>query len=283
LKIKILLSIISIILAACTQAKFAVVNAPSITYDGTITSNITYGDLPRQNLDIYQPETTNPTLPVIIFFHGGRWTDGNKDQYKFVGLTLSKLGYVVVVPNTRLYPEIKHPVFVEDAAQAIAWVHNNIDIYNGQVDNVFLMGHSSGAHIASLAISDKSYLAKYNLKPSIVSAFAGLSGPYDFIPEAADLRGMFGPPANYPTMQISSYIDGNEPPMLLLHGQKDKAVILRNLKMAENAIKNHNGIVETHIYADADHVDTVAALSWVNPANLDVATRVNDFFRKYIK
>lgn len=276
------MTLFSLLLSACTEAKFAVVNIPAITYDGVITKNVAYGDLPRLTLDIYQPETIKQTLPVIVFFHGGRWSFGDKDQYKFVGMTLSKMGYVVVMPNTRLYPDVKHPVFVEDATGAIAWVHKNINQYNGQSSNLFLSGHSSGAHIASLVIADNRYLAKHDLKPSIVSAFAGLSGPYDFIPEADDLKDIFGPPSNYPTMQISTYIDGDEPPMLFLHGRKDKAVILRNLRLAREAIERNNGIVESHVYPDADHVDTVAALSWVNPANLDVASHMDQFFRQFL-
>jgi dipeptidyl aminopeptidase/acylaminoacyl peptidase len=83
-------------------------------------------------------------------------------------------------------------------------------------------------------------------------------------------------------MQISTYIDGDEPPMLFLHGRKDKAVILRNLRLAREAIERNNGIVESHVYPDADHVDTVAALSWVNPANLDVASHMDQFFRQFL-
>lgn len=275
----------SFIATACSQAKFSVANAPSITFNGEIVKDIPYGDLDRQRLDIYKPANLaeRGSAPVIVFFHGGRWTDGNKDQYKFVGMALANKGYITVVPNTRLYPQVKFPAFVEDAAKAIAWTADNIDWYKGRKQNIFLSGHSSGAHIAALAVTDERYLQAYGKTPSVISAFAGLSGPYDFTPEAADLKDMFGPPSNYPNMQISTFANGNEPPMLFIHGGEDETVKIENLKKAKQAILNANGRVETQIYPDANHIDPVAALSWINPGNLPIATRMDQFFKKYMK
>lgn len=268
--------------SSCLDLKFAIANAPSITFDGTVHKNIAYGHHEQQKLDIYQPPNIKDA-PVIIFYHGGRWTVGNKDQYKFAGLTLAKKGYVVVLPNTRLYPDVKFPSFVEDTALAMAWTHANIHNYKGQTQNVFVSGHSSGAHMASIAMTDQRYLKKHNMSSKIISGFAGLSGPYDFIPEADDLKDMFGPPDNYKNMQISTFIDGNEPPMLFIHGKKDTAVIMRNLHLAKEAIETKGGIVETHIYDDADHAAPMAALSWVNPDDLDVVNRIDHFFKKHMK
>ncbi|MEJ0006612.1 MAG: hypothetical protein WDM77_09705 [Steroidobacteraceae bacterium] len=56
-------------------------------------------------------------VPVIVFWYGGSWTEGNKDEYRFVGAALASLGYVAVLPNYRLYPQVKFPQFLDDAAQ----------------------------------------------------------------------------------------------------------------------------------------------------------------------
>jgi len=77
--------------------QFALVNAPALTYDGEISEDVPYGELIRQKLDIYVPNIDQETFPVVVFFHAGRWTDGSKEQYKFVGMTLSNMGYVVVM------------------------------------------------------------------------------------------------------------------------------------------------------------------------------------------
>jgi acetyl esterase/lipase len=268
------------ILTACSEAKFAIANAPQLTYKGEIIRDVAYGVHERQKLDIYIPQTEEASLPVIVFFHGGRWSFGSKDQYKFVGLTLSKMGYIVVLPNHRLYPEVKHPAFIKDGAKAVAWVHENIGEYGGN-ERLYLSGHSSGAHIAAMLNADESYLKAYDLSPDIINAFAGISGPYDFEPEEPDLKDMFGPPSNYSTMQVTSYINGDEPPMLLLYTKPDKAVHIRNLQLLKQKILSEGGMVETRIYQKGDHIDAIAALSWANPADLPIAEDMVRFFRDH--
>jgi len=91
-------------LVACTPLQFAVVNAPTLTYDGQISKDVLYGQLPRQNLDIYVPNIEQETFPVVVFFHGGRWIDGSKDQYKFVGTTPSNISVKNLDCNLGLSP-----------------------------------------------------------------------------------------------------------------------------------------------------------------------------------
>ena len=188
------LSFQSFILSACTSASFFVANLPQYFSDIKQIQNVSYGDEAYQKLDIYVPQVEGDrTFPVIVFFHGGRWTDGNKDQYSFVAMTLAKYGFVVVVPDYAKYPKVKFPVFIEDSAQAVAWTHDNIGNFRGQSENLFLSGHSSGAHMAALVATDPSYLKKYKKERGVINAFVGLAGPYDFEPEEPDLKDMFGP------------------------------------------------------------------------------------------
>jgi acetyl esterase/lipase len=265
------------LLVACTPLQLAVVNAPTLTYDGQISKDIPYGQFSRQKLDIYVPNIDQETFPVVVFFHGGRWTDGSKDQYKFVGMTLSNMGYVVVLPNTRLYPDVKFPTFVEDAAKSVAWVYKNIVRYKGN-QNLFISGHSSGAHLGSLIIADNSYLATHRLKPNIVNAFAGLSGPYDFVPKAPDIKEMFGPPENFPNMVVTNFINGDEPPMLLIYTREDNIVHPRNLEALKAGIEKADGNVQTIIYETGGHVAPLAAFSWANPSDLPVPIDMDYLF-----
>ena len=271
---------ILLLLSACSQTKFTIVNLSSLTYDGKILQNISYGDDARQKLDVYIPKTSEKLLPVIVFFHGGRWTFGSKEQYKFAAISLSKKGYIVVVPNTRQYPKIKFPVFIEDGAKAISWVNTNI-VKFGANKKLYISGHSSGAHIGALITADETYLKKENLKTNIITAFAGISGPYDFEPNEPDLIDIFGPSTNFINMKVTSFIDGNEPPMMLLYTSKDKVVGVRNLNLLKKAINDSDGKVETKIYENGNHVDSIAALSWINPANLPVSKDIDEFFKQY--
>lgn len=275
-----LLFTLTMFLVACTPLQFALVNVPSLTYEGKISEDIPYGQFSRQKLDIYVPNIEQATFPVVVFFHGGRWTDGSKEQYKFVAMTLSNMGYVVVIPNTRLYPDVKFPTFVEDAAKSVAWVYKNIANYKGN-QNLFVSGHSSGAHLGALIIADASYLAAHKLRPNIVTAFAGISGPYDFVPKAPDIKDMFGPADNFPNMVVTNFIDGDEPPMLLIYTDEDDTVHPRNLEALRAGIEKSNGSVQSIVYKTGGHAAAVAAFSWANPSNLSVPRDIDNFFKTF--
>ncbi len=252
--------------SACTQINMAIVNAPTYFDDVKIVKNIAFGKEKWQRLDIYTPPDTAPDkkFPVIVFYYGGRWEEGSKNLYKFVGSALAKEGYMVAIPDYRKYPEVKFPVFVEDGAQSLSWVYDNIEQYGGNKNEIHIAGHSAGAHIASLLATDARYLQRQNKDRSIViKDFVGLAGPYAFIPHEDDLKDMFGPPSNYPQMQATTFVDGRQPPMLLLWGDKDQYVGKFNMDKLSERIKAKGGCVETKVYSDTDHIWLLGDLSWI--------------------
>lgn len=268
-------------LSACSSASFFVANVPLAFTDLDRFSDVPYGKEPWQKLDIYAPKSLKSPAPVLVFFYGGRWTFGNKEQYAFAALPFVKKGYIVVVPDYAKYPDVKFPTFVEDGAKSVAWVHDNIVAYNGDIERLYISGHSSGAHIAALINSDPRYLKAEGKNRSIIAAFAGLSGPYDFIPDEEDLKDMFGPADNYKNMQVTTFIDGKQPPMILLHGKEDKTVIMRNLLRLKDRIEKKGGVVEAKIYDGIDHKEIVGTLSWVWQDKAPVANDMDAFFKKY--
>ena len=147
-------------------------------------------------------------LDVVVFFYGGRWTYGAKEDYRFVAATFVKEGFVVVIPDYRKYPQVRFPVFVEDGAKALAWVSDHIVEWHGNPARIHVVGHSAGAHIGTLLTADARYLAEEGKDRSLtIHDFAGLAGPYAFTPDEPDLEDMFGPPQNYPIMQVTTFID----------------------------------------------------------------------------
>lgn len=277
------ISLISLLfIAACTRAGFFVANLPASFDKNQTVLNVEYDKTSRQTLDIYKPAVpSQKPLPVLVFFYGGRWEDGHKEDYRFVASRFVDAGYVVVIPDYRKYPAVKFPAFVDDGADAIAWVHYNIAAYGGDADRLYLMGHSSGAHIAALLTADEHYLKNRKIDPKIIRAFAGLAGPYDFTPDDADLVDMFGPPAKYPQMQVTTFIDGHEPPMLLLQGVDDTTVKLYNLEKLKARIEQKGGAVKSILYTGIDHVGIAAALSWVKKGDAPVVQDVLTFFKAH--
>ncbi len=267
--------------SACAPTSFFVANIPVAFTDAQKYADISYGAEEWQKLDIFVPKTVSAPAPVLVFFYGGRWTFGNKEQYAFAALPFVERGYIVVIPDYSKYPRVKFPTFAQDAAQATAWVYDHIGAYHGDNRRLYLSGHSSGAHLAALVAVDPVYLQNMGKDRTIVSGFAGLAGPYDFIPEDEDLKDMFGPPEHYPRMQVPTFVDGHQPPMLLLHGADDVDVIQRNLNRLKAKIDDRGGVVESNIYPGIDHKEIIGALSWVWQDKAPVRDDMIDFFERH--
>lgn len=247
-------------LVACAGQQILNTFSPSSGY--TLTADVPYGQDPRQRMDIYQPvDATN--APVVVFFYGGRWSDGDKALYRFIGEAFSSLGYLTVVPDYRLYPQVKFPAFVDDGAQAVMAARELARRYGGNPDKLFVMGHSAGAHICAMLATDSSYMNKFGGQRSMISGFIGMAGPYDFLPiYAHDLADMFGPPSRYEQSQPINYVDDQLPPMLLLHGENDTTVYVKNSRNLANAASKAGAPdVTLKTYSSLSHARIIAVLS----------------------
>ncbi len=271
----------SLLLAACAQASLTAANLPTHFDHTDVKRDIAFGPDAWQKMDIYLPEDKRGKHDVIVFYYGGRWESGSKDQYRFVGATLAKQGYVVAIPDYRKYPQVKFPVFVEDAALSLSWVADNIAAYGGDASRIHVVGHSAGAHIGSLLATDASYLRAQGKDRHVIRDFVGLAGPYAFTPDVPDLQAMFGPPANYPNMMASNFVDGHQPPMLLMWGTDDKAVGRMNLDRMVAAIQAKGGIVETKFYRGVDHGGILRGLSWAADDKAPVLIDMANFFKSH--
>src|SRR5579859_4510817 len=110
-----------LVLSSCSPT--SVLNAMAPRQSVTVTRDVAYADGARHTLDVYAPRTLVPPVPVVVFFYGGGWESGSKDMYRFVGATLAARGMVTVIPDYRLYPQVRFPAFMQDAAAAVAWTH----------------------------------------------------------------------------------------------------------------------------------------------------------------
>lgn len=278
------LAILSLLVtSACSEALFFAANFPSFFSAQKITRDIDFGSKNGMKLDVYTPDDKNEKRPVLVFFYGGAWMMGSKESYRFAADAFTKHGYVVVIPDYIKYPEVKFPAWQEDAAKAVAWAHNNIAKFGGDESRLFIAGHSAGAHIGALLATDEEYLKKEGGSRSWIKAFAGLAGPYDFVPEEPEYKDMFGPPERYKYMQVTNYIDGKQPPMLLLWGLDDKEVAKENITKLETGLKDKSGVWKTKYYEGVNHIDIVGGLAYFGTGRAPVAEDVDDFFIKYGK
>ena len=247
-------------LTACGGAAFALVNLPAKMSQHVRTADLAYGGLPRQRLDVYQPNGLG-LRPIIVFWYGGGWTRGDKDNYRFVGAALADAGYVAVLPDYRLYPEVEFPTFIEDGAAAVAWTVANAARFGGDPDRIYLAGHSAGAHTAALLALDPSYLAAANVSRSVVRGLIGLSGPYALEPTSGQLAKIFQAPYQSRDWQPVQWADQDSPPTLLLHGRDDGTVWPMHSEQLAAALQAAQVPVTLQLIDGRSHADTVAAFS----------------------
>ena len=145
----------------------------------------------RNRLDLYVPEAATPP-PVVMFVHGGSWTGGSKDYFGHIGETLAAQGFACAVINTRLFPFAKPDVMVGDCARALGFVHRHGEKFGYDGDQLFVMGHSSGAHLCSWLAYDERQLAAVHVPRSALKGAVLLSGVYDVRGHHVLLDGVFG-------------------------------------------------------------------------------------------
>ena len=249
-------------LAGCSGFSYFVANVPASFGSFHRTRDLAYGSEARQRLDVYAPKDT-AIHPLVVFFHGGSWTMGRKSQYAFMGAALATRGYITVIPDYRLYPEVRFPNFVEDSARAVAWVREHAQELRGDPDRIVLMGHSAGAHMAAMLALNSDYLERAGVPSYSIVGLVGLSGPYALDPNSDTLRTIFAVPYTEDDWRPVHFVTNRAPPTLLLHGLNDDVVSPTHTEKLRDALLSHGASVETHLYPGRGHADTAASFTLV--------------------
>lgn len=216
-----------------------------------------------QTLDIWGAETsTDIRRPVVIFWYGGGWAKGDRTSYAFAGRALAKAGFLVVIPDYRKVPNVRFPAFLDDGAEAVAWVAANAYEYGGDAERVVFMGHSAGAYQAVMLALDSQRLTAAGVDPAIVKAAVGLSGPYDFYPfDSPRSIAAFNQWPQPAETQPITFARADAPPLLLVTSDGDETVRPRNANNLGAKLRALGAPVEVKNYGPLDHEEIVMALS----------------------
>lgn len=261
------------VLSACSPV--TVLNALAPKAGITTTRDIAYAQGDRHGLDIYAP-AGNGVHPVVVFIYGGGWKDGTKSEYRFVAAALAARGFLTVVPDYRLFPQVRFPAFLRDNAAAVAWTKANIARYGGDPGRIFLMGHSAGAYNVAMLTLDRQWLEADGVNPDRdIAGTIGLAGPYDFLPlNDPELEDIFAPAGDLRLSQPIAFARGGAPPMFLAAGTADQTVWPRNTEHLAAAIRGDGGSVEERLYPGVNHTKIIGAmagaLTWLAPSMKDV-------------
>lgn len=110
--------------------------------------------------------------PVIVWFHGGGLTKGHASTPE----EFLKEDYVVASVEYRLFPDVSVSEIIDDAARAVAWVCGNIESFGGDINRIYLAGHSAGGYLVCMIGLDKHYLARYGVDADKFAAIVPYSG-----------------------------------------------------------------------------------------------------------
>ena len=271
--------VLLLVLSACSPVKLLNALTPDSTFDKT--AGIAYGDDPRQKLDVYVPRHALPDAPVVVFFYGGSWNSGAREDYNFVGEALASRGIVAVVADYRLYPQVRYPLFLQDAARAVAWTKAHIREFSGNPQRLYLMGHSSGGYNAAMLALDGDLLAAAGMSPKDLRGWIGLAGPYDFLPiENPAVRPVFFWPNSPPQSQPINHVSRDAPPALLIAASRDELVNpTRNTGGLAHKLRAAGVPVQDFYYSRPNHITLVATLSRPLRGLAPVLDQVVDFIK----
>lgn len=247
-----------------------------------IASNVAYGEEPRQTLDIYRPRAATGASPVLFFIYGGSWNSGAKDEYAFVGHAFAAAGYVTVIADYRLVPNVRYPAFVNDGAKALAWTYRNIDRYGGDPGRLFVAAHSAGAYNAMMLAADPAFLRRRGLSTDIIRAVAGLSGPYDFLPLDVDVtRQAFKGAGNLAATQPINHVHRGMPPAFIACGTADTLVKPKNTRVMARKLADAKVPHEVRYYKGVGHAGTLVSVSKPFRNHAPVLADILSFFREH--
>lgn len=221
-----------------------------------------YGEGARHGIDVYAPPVAHGPAPMAVFFYGGSWDSGRRQDYGWAARAIAAQGFLTLAPDYRLYPEVRFPDFLADCAQAVGWALDQARALGGDPDRLVLIGHSAGAYNAAMLALDGRWLEAAGVAPGAVHAFAGLSGPYDFLPFKSPItERTFGHAPDLTATQPVNFAHAGAPPAFLATGDKDTTVYPRNTRKLAAALRDKGASVEERHYAGIDHAGTVLALS----------------------
>ncbi len=255
-----------------------VMNAPASVGSYERHANIRYGELPRQSLDVYVPDGAS-NRPTVVFWYGGIWTKGTKEQYRFVGAALANAGYVAILPDYRLYPTARFPDFVDDGALAVKWAREHASELGGNPRSIFIMGHSAGGHLAATLALDERYLKKVGGDASWIRGWIAVSAPYALEMRVPVLTTIFGahPSSEWQPIQL---VSSRAPPALIVHGLDDNLVHPRDAVAMDEKLSAAGVPVACRLYAGAGHIDISGGA--VRAVALLGRTRLTDVGERFI-
>lgn len=276
-----LLGAAGLLAGACTPARL-INNITPRDQAMELSIDQDYGPLPRHKVDVFGPFDRTGGAPIAIFVYGGGWKSGHRKEYVWAGKTLAHEGFVTMVPDYRLAPEVTFPGFVEDIALAVRWAVDNGPRFGGDPNRIVLIGHSAGAYNAAMVSLDPRYLKAVGVDRRRIKAFAGLAGPYYFPKIAGPILTTAFKPSKSEAYQAIKFVSPQAPAAFLAAGSEDRTVVPINTEKMAEALRAKGVEVEAHIYPGMSHAGVLRHLGLGRRNAAPVYTDMMRFLKKQV-
>jgi acetyl esterase/lipase len=264
---------------------------PFTMYGETLT-DVTYctTDTSSQKMDVYFPDSGGP-WSALVYVHGGSWMHGDKAEAVMFARGMTAQGYLVVSINYRLYPAGKFPNMIEDVKCAIRSLRAHASEYRLDPEHIAAIGSSAGGHLVSLlGTSDESAgwdVGEYLDQSSRVQAVVAMAPVTDLsrnFPNV-DIETMkrvgFGE-HNVAQASPITYVTADDPPFLLIHGERDTLVPYEQSQLMYDRLVQTNIPAQLVIVKNAGH-SFVASDGVATPTLAEINKIILDFLTQYLK
>lgn len=206
---------------ACTQVNQYTTKRDIHYYNSSVNQSDEYIN-ERCVLDIYYPNNIKD-FATIVWFHGGSLTGGNKE----IPEALKEKGICIVGVNYRLYPNVKAPKYIEDAAAAVSWVFKNISEFGGDPSLIFISGHSAGGYLTSMIGLDKRWLGAHDIDANSIAGLIPFSGHAITHMTVREERGITNTQPIIDDLSPLYHVRADAPPLLLITGDREMEMLGR--------------------------------------------------------
>ncbi len=235
--------------------------------DVQMQQDIVYGDQRLHRYNVFSPVGIN-AAPVLVCWHGGGWTNGYRDYVTFMAQHVVAMGCVLVAPSYRLAPSAPLPAAFEDALLALAHVHQNASRYGGDGNNIYLTGHSAGAHLSALVALRSQDRVRAGVAESAVRGCLPVSGIMDLYhpsPAPGSLEErvysmVLADPLIDAVMSPICWTTGNRVPFAISFGEHDSQRVQMSNRRLLELLKLQPGNAQLSVMAGQDHFQTHTSL-----------------------
>lgn len=280
-----LLLILTLANSGCSLFRKSVTSYKEVKLpESQIVYDIPYWSAPeadpiKNRLDLFLPAGKN--WPLLVFVHGGEWISGDKSMkvmgseiYRNIGRYFASQGVGTAIINYRLMPQTDWRSQIMDVARAVAWLHANIQKYQGNPREIFVMGHSSGAQLATRIALDPKPLQSLNASPNMLCGIIPVSGAgYDLTDEEtyalAQKDELFQklfhkgdiPPSLRRSLSPMKFVNPKAPPFLIFYSEKEEKELQKESKRLNEELNKVGASSQILEVPGEDHKTIVLSLS----------------------